>query len=165
MKKFISLFLLALPFVFGATSCNDDDDLPDVSMSISLENAKKVDGVIYVVQGDTLDVTSINIKNNEAGKNAAITEAEYYWDYIPVYTAIVPPYGLKFPTYKDEGDVKGTPLGNHLLQIKMPVLAEDKEIAFAVLAYPVKVVATPEEIPTEPADNTVEKPSISKAKN
>lgn len=163
MKKFISLFLLALPFVFGATSCSDDDDLPDVSISVSLENAKKVDGVIYVVQGDTLKITSINVKNNEAGKNAAITEAEYFWDYIPLQISIIPPYGISIPTSKDEGDVAGTPLGNHLLQIKMPLLAEDKELATAMLVYTVKVVATPEEIPSEPADVPGETPTITKA--
>ena len=73
MKKFLKLLVLPLLACLPMTafvSCGDDDDTPDVDLSISIEDATVVDDVIYVVKGETLKITAVNIKNNEPGKKA-----------------------------------------------------------------------------------------------
>lgn len=155
MKKILSLLLLTLPLAMGFTACSDDDDLPDVNMSITVSNATKIGDVIYVVQGDTLYIDSIAVVNNEAGKAAAITAATYYWDYQPLGTSMIPPYGFAIVTAAPEGEFAGTPVGKHLLQIETPLLAVDKQLATAVLVYTVEVVASKDDIPTTtPSPNT-----------
>lgn len=139
--------LLALPMAFAFTSCDDESDLPDVTMSITVSDAVQNGDVIYVVQGDVLKVDGIEVTNNEAGKNAAITSATYYWDGVPQGVSILPPYGFDLITVKTTDEVEGTPLGNHQLVINCPLLAEDKEVATAVLAYTVTVVSSADEIP------------------
>lgn len=146
--------LLALPLAFAVTSCSDDDDLPNVTMSIDISNAQRIDNVIYVVQGDTLDINSINVVNNDSGKAAAITAATYYWDYQRLGVSMLPPYGFSIVTTAPTGDLPGTPLGKHLLEIECPLLAVDKEVATAVMVYTVQVVASAADIPAGPAQNT-----------
>ena len=76
MKKFYYFLLMALPVIFFA-SCDDDKSLPDVDVSIQIDGGVRVDGITYVVQGDTLTVEAINVQNREQGKNAMITSATY----------------------------------------------------------------------------------------
>lgn len=139
--------LLALPMAFAFTSCDDDNDLPDVTMGITVSDAVQNGDMIYVVQGDTLKIDGIEVKNNEAGKNAAITSATYYWDGVPQGVSIISPYGFDLITVQTTDEVQGTPLGNHQLVINCPLLAEDKEVATAVLSYTVKVVQSADDIP------------------
>lgn len=143
MKKSLlySLLLMAVP-VLGFTSCNDDDDLPDVSFQLNVENAVETDGAIYVVRGDTLKITGIDVINNEKDKSAIITAATYYWDAFRVGTSLVPPFAFSFAT-NDE-----TPLGHHEIAIECPVYAVDKSAAVANLFYSVEVVAAESDIPT-----------------
>lgn len=130
------------------TSCSDDDnDLPNVDLSLTVSNCAQVDGVIYVVQGQTLQIDAINIKNNEEGKGAAITHATYYWDYQPLGIAVAPPFAFNIVTTKPEGDVPGTALGKHLLQIEMQIVAVDKEVAVGAMVYQVNVVESEDDIP------------------
>ena len=72
MKKLYYTLLLALPMLYLA-SCDDDNNLPDVDVSIQIDGGVGVDGAIYVVQGDTLKIEGINVINNEEGKEAIIT--------------------------------------------------------------------------------------------
>ena len=147
MKKFFSLLLLALPMAFINTSCSDDDDLPDVDITLTVSNCQKVGNEIYVVQGDAMKIDAINVVNKEEGKAAAITSASYYWDQVYLGTSIVSPFGFEIQTVKAEGENPGTPLGRHLLQIESPLLAVVKEIATCVLVYTVNVVASADDIP------------------
>lgn len=154
MKKFLSLLLIAIPLSFAVTSCNDDNDLPNVDMSIAISGGQRVDNVIYVVQGDTLQIDSIGVTNNEPGKAAAITAATYYWDYQRLGTSLLPPYGFAVVTTAPTANTPGTPLGKHLLEITCPLLAVDKEVATCVLAYTVQVVASPDDIPDGTVQNS-----------
>lgn len=161
MKKVLSLLLLALPMAFAFTSCDDDDDLPNVTMSITVENAVQQDGIIYVVQGDTLVIEGITVTNNEKG-NAAITAATYYWDYYRLGTNIVAPYGYAIVTTRTEDNIEGTPLGNHLLEIQCPLLAEDKAVATALMVYKVCVVESADDIPATGTTTFAVQPSMKK---
>jgi hypothetical protein len=135
MKKLFYLIAMALPLVFFATSCDDDDDLPNVEMSVAFSNCKIVDDVVFVVQGDTLTIDSVTVTNLEKGKAAAITSATYYWDAVRLGTAVVSPFRFQIATSES------TPLGEHLLQIETPVLAVDKAAAVGMMNYTVMVVA------------------------
>lgn len=68
-----------------------------MDLSISIEDATVVDDVIYVVKGETLEITAVNIKNNEPGKKALITSATYFVDGVRLGTNIIPPYGFEIP--------------------------------------------------------------------
>ncbi len=145
MKKFLKLpvlLLLACLPMTAFVSCSDDDDTPNVDLSISVEGATVVDDVIYVVKGETLDVTSVNITNNEQGKKAMITAAAYYFDGFREGVLIVPPYGLKIPMDKDVS------LGNHTMQIVCDIAAEGKALGIAALDYDVVVVKDAADIPS-----------------
>ncbi len=143
MKKWYYLLILAILPVMAAafTSCDDDDDLPDVNISLTVDKGKVVDDVMYVVQGDTLQIASINVENNDNGKGAGITNVNYYWDGYYYAPSVFSPFGMTFPT-SDQ-----TPIGDHSIDITCTVLAVDKSISTAVLSYPVKVVASADDIP------------------
>ena len=145
MKKWLySAIVAVLPaMAFTVTSCNDDDDLPNVDITLNVDGGTIKDGVIYVVQGDTLNVTGVNVVNNEANKPAAIAYAKYYWDYVPVGISAVAPWGM------DELTTEKTPVGNYLLELFGPVMAVDKELANFMIGYKVSVVESAIDIPTD----------------
>lgn len=158
MKKFIFLFLLALPIAF--VSCSDDGkDLPDVSFSLAYENAVDVDGTLYVVQGTDFTVTSITVTNNEPNKAAFINAATYYWDGYFLGTSYEAPYGIEIAIPED------ATTGRHSLQIECPVFAVDKSIATALVSYRVEVVASADDIPAGGEPVSTFKPTIREASN
>lgn len=140
MKKLYYFLLLALPVMLFA-SCDDENSLPSVDVSINIEGGVSVNDQIYVVQGDTLSVESINVINNEQGKNAIITSATYSWDYAFVGVSVTPPYGAEFVT-------ENMPVGQHLLQIESPLYAVDKSPAMMYMAFKVNVVESVDDIPS-----------------
>lgn len=149
MKKLLSLLFIALPLSFAYVSCSDDDkDLPDVSMGITVSNAKILQNTIYVVQGETLIVDALNIKNNEAGKNAIITAAEYNFTHESFYTPFMP-FTWKRPTSADPQSFYYIPCGEYELNIVVNIAAEDKALAIGVLPYIVKIVPSADDIPAD----------------
>lgn len=152
MKKLV-LLLLALPFILVA--CDDDDKVPDVDFDITMSGGVSVDGTIYMVQGDTLDVESITvIAGSNVKKGVAIGGATYYWDYDIAGATVTPPFGYSF-------DTQYARIGNHLLQIECPVLAIDFAPATAIVSYFVSIVEKKEDIPAGPVDqHTTVRPEI-----
>lgn len=148
MKKLYYLLLLALPLL-GFNACDDDDDLPNVSLSASIEGATRVDNTLYVLAGDTLDIESINLVDNTK-KGAVIGSATYFWDYYRLGGTIVAPYGMDIAT-------EGVPVGNHLLQINVSIYAVDYTPCVGYMSYQVKIVDSPNDIPTE---GTIEKSPV-----
>lgn len=156
LKKFVYAIMMAIVPVlaFSLSSCSDDDDLPNVNVSLEVENGTIVDGTIYVVQGDTLNVEGIKITNNEAGKGAAVTNVKYFVDGFYIGESLFAPY----PAYNIT-DID-TPKGSYSLGITCTVLAVDKTVAQAVLNYPIKVVASAEDIPGAGASSAVKTVSL-----
>ena len=138
MKKFIYL-LIALPFLLA--SCSNDDDLPEVDFSIQYSGAQSVDGILYVVQGDTLKIDAINITPREGTKPATIGATAYYWDYLYFGTAMTPPFAMALET-------ADLPAGNDLLQFESSVFQVDKSVATAYFTYKVKIVESADDIPS-----------------
>ncbi|MDE6157464.1 MAG: hypothetical protein K2F78_04880 [Muribaculaceae bacterium] len=141
MKKIISLMLLTLPLL-GLVACHDENDLPDVDFNFTIENATRADGYLYIVQGETMEISSIEIVNKDSGKPAIITAANFYWDYYYIGSAIEPPYAFSIETSED------TPLGDHVLQVESPLYAEGKTAATSVVTFRVRVVADASDIPS-----------------
>lgn len=143
MKRLLYLIAFALPGLL-VTSCNhDDSDLPDVNFVVELENAVYHHDTIYCAQADTFNISSVQVVNNEPNKRAVISYAEYFWDFMRVGVSDFAPYAFHF-NISDQ-----VSLGNHTLQIYAPVYAVGKEPAFAIVTYPVKVVASAADLPAD----------------
>lgn len=155
MKKIFTLGLLALAMVCGFSSCSDDNDLPDVSFAVNFEDATEVDGVLYVVQGETFEIQSVTPINNESNKAVELGGATYYWDYRPIGVSVYKPYAFEITVSEDTG------LGRHVLEILCPVYAVDKSPANAILSYAVEVVADEADIPAAGNSSVVTYPQIS----
>ncbi len=139
MKKILfTLFLLPL---LALTSCNNDDDFPEVDITVNMQEATHSDGIIYIVQGkpfqiNTLSVTSLN------GEKAVLGEVGYYWNNILVGVSNISPYTLAF-------DTNTMPLGRNQLQIRTNIFQLDKTITAAWLSYNIVVVASEDDLPAD----------------
>ncbi len=154
MKRLLSILAIVLP-VLAFTACDDDhSDLPDVDFIVDISDAVYHDGQIYVVAGETLKVTSIQVVNNVKGQNALIPYADYYWDYVRIGQSVVPPYGADIYISPDMKEAK------HLLEIYAPVYAEDKSPAFSILQYTVNVVGSDADLPGDGASSFTAHPGI-----
>ena len=138
MKKLLYL-LLALP-IFALTSCSDDDKLPRVDMDVEVENATNIDGTLYVVQGDTLIIKGITVSSPDAPKGIALGGVTYILNYEPVYFNPQAPYSFEI-------DTNGWAVGTRLLQMQTNVYAVDYSPMYAWITFPLKVVASQEDIP------------------
>lgn len=142
MKKVIYL-LFALPLFLA--SCHDDNKLPDVSLDVTMSGQTDITdkGVVVIPQGTPLVIEGISIAESSVlKKDVALGGATYFWDYQLLNTNIVQPFGINI-------DTSSAPIGNHLLQIEIPVLAVGYSPATAYIAYKVSIVE-PEETPENP---------------
>lgn len=153
MKKIFYFLLCALPLV-SFTSCDDDNDLPDVDFSIAISDGTFVDGKIYAVAGTDLVIDGITVINNEKGKEAIIPYANYFWDFRPLGQSVIAPYGITIALPEEMEP------GEHILEISAPVYAVDKSPAFTVLDYTVVVVSDESDIPDGGTASTVGTPQI-----
>lgn len=139
MKRlFYALF--ALPLLLMA-SCSNDDDMPEVSFKVNYSGATCVDGVFYVVAGDTFSIDGITVTPADGTNQAAIGAVTYGWDYMTFGTNIQPPFGIELNT-AELGP------GSHILQMEASVLQVDKAVAIAYFKYPVQIVASADDIPS-----------------
>ena len=140
MKKIFYL-LLVLPLMM--VLCNVDDEMPNVNFNVEISGGKNVNGIIYVVKGDTLTVENVEIASHDS-KGAAMGEVSYFWDGKFLLTNPIPPYKINIATDKMIPD-------NHVLEFNCPLYVVDSPILTAYFRYPVKLVDIPDSIPQEPA--------------
>ena len=140
MKKLLFL-LIVLPFVL--VSCDDDNEMPNVDFKVEISGGKNVDGVIYVLKGDTLTINDIFVESKD-DRNAAMGAVSFFWDGQFLYTKQLPPYRIQIFTEK-------MILPNHILEFNCPLYVEDSPILTAYFRYPVKLVDVPDSSPQEPA--------------
>lgn len=136
--KFIYSLILALP-LFMITSCDHNDDIPDVDVNITVSGCTVVDNTIYVVKDDGFEVVSVNIENHGT-KNAVIGSVVYFWDYARVGDSVIAPYSYMFNT-------SSTETGKHIFQMEAAIYAVDYAPATAFLSYDVTVVDSADDIP------------------
>lgn len=136
MRKLLYLLLL-IPLGFLA-ACDDDNDLPDVELTVTFENAvrSRDNGQLYVTSEDGIDVSSVTCAG--IGEKAAITNVEYYLDYGYVGVSVAEGFGARMPDLAP---------GRHLLVMNFSVLQVDKSIARARLQYVVNVVENASDLP------------------
>lgn len=154
MKKLFYL-LFALPFMMVACS-DDDNDLPKVDISVDFENVAEVDGSFYVVKGEPIEISAINVTNREAGKKALATAAIYYLDGYRLGASVISPFAFEIST-------DNLSAGEYNLNIETEVFAVDKAPAFAVLGYKIVVVDSADDIPSDangPSVVKIEHPSL-----
>lgn len=137
MRKLFYMLMALMPF--GLLSCSDSNDLPDVDVSVSMDNVVYNNGYVYIVQGDTLKINDVAVKGN--GSTAGLNGVNYMFDYRPVGYRIVKPYGINLLT-------KDVPAGKHLLSMNFEILQVDKSITMAGLEYDVVIVNDSTELPT-----------------
>ncbi len=145
MKKLLYLLLL-LPLAFAVSSCGDDDDkIPDVTIRTTVSGAVMKDNVIYVVQGETLGVQVTMI--NHSGEDGQMGVITFFMDHYNIGQALSPEVF--------EIETATMPLGIHLLQAQMPVYVVDYPICWGYFDYPVKVVASADELPEVPDEPVI----------
>lgn len=128
----LALALIAtLPLIF--TSCSNDDDLPEVDLSVSFRGATEQNGTLYLVEGDTLVIEGLNVSPVSGSKKATLGATAYYWDYQFLGTTMVEPFGLRINTEE-------LPAGDYLLQINTTVFQVGKSVGIAYITFPVKIV-------------------------
>lgn len=141
MKKLLNL-LLILPLAFFAVSCDDDDnnDMPEVTTDVKYSGAVEANGALYVVQGDILSITSVDVTPNPGAKPAVLGPVTFAWDGQILGTAVFSPYTMSFDT-----SVAG--IGAHLLQLSGNLAQEGKPISSINIEIKVIVVASADQIP------------------
>ena len=144
MKKFLYL-LLVLPFLGLISSCSDDKDLPNVTLQLDYKGGTLQDNVLYVVQGQTLQITALRAIPAEGTKNATITSAAYFWNGLPLGRTSIMPFAIDINTTDME-------LGNYTLTVDANVLQVDKEAGFAIAQFPIVIVADEGQEPGEGSD-------------
>lgn len=146
MKKLIYLLMLLPLAMLGG--CHDDDDIPDVNVSISLRDVVVDGNVIYTVKDTPLKITSISVQG--VGSRALVTSVAYYWDGVRIGWNPIAPFSAT---------IAGAlvPEGNHVLGISMEVAQEGKALGFCATTYNVKAVENEDALPegTEPGPATI----------
>lgn len=148
MKKIVYLLAALIP-ALSFTSCDDNDDVPDVDFNVTFSKAQFADDQVYVVQGDTIDIQSVEAINNEQGKGVTIPYVNYYFDGIFVGQNPIAPYG--FDIVVPDNVI----IGKHTLQISCPVFAVDKAPGYAVVTYTVNVVQSDDDIPSDAVQTVI----------
>lgn len=138
MKKI--LWLLALCPLLAIMSCSDDDAMPDVQLSVDYAGAVAVDGKLYAVRGDTIEITGLYVTPAPGTKNAILGTTSYYWDYQLNDITAVMPFATWFATGR-------APLGFNRIDISTTIAQENKQLMSANITIPVILVENPDQLP------------------
>lgn len=135
MKKLLYL-LLVIPFAMMVSSCSDDNDLPNVDVTMSFDNAVVKDGTVYVIQDSVFSITGLTTKSVDSNKQSAIVNVRYFWNGIPAP-------GLTWSNFPMEIDMAQMPQpesGNNILGLDATLLETDKSISYCSIRIPIKAV-------------------------
>lgn len=137
MKKLLYL-LLVLPFAMMISSCSSDNDLPNVNVNMTFDNAAEKDGSIYVVQDSVFSITGLTTKAVDSNKQSAIVNVKYFWN------------GLPAPDLTWSGfpmEINLSKAGRNVLSLQATLLEVDKSMAFATINVPIVAVDKVEDLP------------------
>lgn len=134
IKYWLLLFIIPL-----AASCDHNDDLPDIDVTVTVKGCVVNENTIYVVKNDGFEVISVDLVNH-GKKNAVIGSVVYLWDYARVGDSVTAPYSYKFNTSSTEP-------GTHLFQMEAAIYAVDYAPAIAFMSYNVVVVESTADLP------------------
>ncbi len=147
MKKFLSLFL-ALPMLAFVASCDDDDSkVPDVSVSIEYSGGTLTDGVLTVVEGDTLKIEGLKVTPAPGTGEAVLGVTTYFLDNIPFLTTSISPFAVDI-------DTEGMKEGTHYLRVNTQIFQVNKSIGWGIFQYKLNIVASPDDQPGDTGGGT-----------
>lgn len=138
MKRLL-LFLLPLTALV-LTSCHDDDDMPNVDVSVSYVGATQVNDQLYVVRADSFAITDVTLTAINASHNAGTTSVQYSIDGMPLAFSSLAPFAIQIP-------IERLADGSHVLMLQMPILEEGCEVANGLYFIKFTIVETADEIP------------------
>lgn len=129
-------------------SCSDDNDAPDVDITINMNNVVIDNNVVYLVKDTPFEITDISVKGN--GSKAIVTSVSYFWDNIRIAWNPIAPFNRTFET-------SYATTGNHTFAVNCEVAQVDKSLGFAAAVFNVKVVDSADELPegAEPGTGTL----------
>lgn len=152
MKKLLYL-LLVIPFAMMISSCSNDDDLPNVDISMSFDNAVVKDGTVYVVQDSVFSITSLTTKAVDTNQQSAIVNVRYFWNGIPAPRLT----WSNFPMEINMANMPQPESGNNILGLDATLLETDKSMSYCTLRIPIKAVEKVEDLPdgAQPGEATL----------
>lgn len=142
MKKLFYLLFL-LPFAL-LTSCNNDNDLPDVDLKLTLSGVAQdaTNNRFYVEQGQPATIDGLSAISSSSTKPAAVANIRYFIDGIMLFGSEDAPFSGVIPT-------ASLTTGVHYINIEATILQVDKSIAVGHIQVPFVVVSSEEELPSE----------------
>lgn len=142
MKKLLYL-LLVIPFAMMVSSCSDDNDLPNVDITMTFDNAAVKDGSVYVLADDVFSITGLTTKAVDSNQQSAIVNVKYFWNGIPAP-------GLTWSSFPMEVNMEEMPLvekGANILGLQATLLETDKSMAYTAINLPIVAVENEEALP------------------
>lgn len=149
MKKLLYLLLL-MPLAFLA-SCDNDDDMPQVDLTVTLSNVYQdsSNGDFYYVEDEDqspLIVDGISAKSLLDGKAATVTNVFYYLN------NVVRLFGTEEKPFSPVIPADYFAKGVNYINISATILQVDKNIANCYVEVPVKVVESIDNLPENIGD-------------
>lgn len=144
MKKIFNLLLLMLPLAFLA-SCSNDDDFPEVDLTLTLSNVyqDESNGNLYVVedQEENPVIDSFSAKSLISGKEAAVTNVFFSLNnMVRLFGTVEEPAKVVIPIDMMRSN-------KNYLNVSATVLQVDKSMASCFLDVPVYLVEKVENLP------------------
>lgn len=127
-----------MPFAFLA-SCNNDDDLPQVDLTLTLGQVTEVNDNFYTVLGNEISLEGLSVKALN-GKNATVQNVMFYFNGFPLVGSFGNPFTGKIPT-------EGLKAGTYNLEFTGLLLEEDKSISNIACSFPIIIVEEEEDLP------------------
>ena len=137
MKKLLYLFLV-LPFSL-LMSCNDDNDLSPLDLSLSLSGVTVLDDVFITVAGEEVSIDGLTAKSID-GKNTGLSNITFYLNGIPLVGTPGNPFQRTFST-------EGLEAGTYYISIAGNLLQEGASIQIFSAEYPLEIVENQEDLP------------------
>ena len=142
MKKLFYL-LLVIPFAMMVSSCSNENDLPNVKITMSFDNAAVEDGTVYVLEGETFSITGISTKAVDTNQQSAIANVRYFWNGYPA-----PEWTWsEMPIEINMAEMPQPESRKNLIGIEATLLETDKSMSYCSLRIPVVAVDAVEDLP------------------
>lgn len=138
MKKLFYLFLL--PFAM-LMSCNDDNDISPVDMTLTLSGVSVSNDTFYTVVGSDVTINNLTVKSID-GKNTDVVNVVYNLNGVPLIGTLGNPFEGTFST-------ENWLPGNYTLGISGNLLQVDASVQVFAVTFPLTIVESSEDLPAD----------------
>ncbi len=142
MKKILYL-LLVLPFAMMISSCSSDNDLPNVNVTMTFDNAAVDGNTLYVLQDSVFSLTGISTQTVGSDKSSTIANIKYFWNGFPAPSLTWSPLPMEI----NMANMPVSESGKCQLGLDATLLEVDKSIAYCTLIVPIQAVASVDDLP------------------